>query len=134
MGYEDSKLMKVQVVQPYLDRSYVSKSGKNVRFVVGRFKQRTDKLSGEELSIEEGTLRYRGAMLVVDDKDSDREAIEVYSGDEVLHQLKQRKSRLFYLIRRKVEPEEFLEELELIINSTLDINPDFSDESPLGEK
>jgi hypothetical protein len=125
MSNKHLDLMKIQVLRPYYDRSYTSKSGKNVRFVVGRFKQ-----SALEQNGGEGTLRYTGAMVVINDNTGERESIEVFRDKNEIHQLRLRKSRLSYLIRARTEPEEFFEELSMIANSALDIDEENTESDP----
>ena len=113
----NSDLMKVQVIKTYFDRSYTAKSGKNLRFIIGRFKQNA---SG-------GKLRFRGAMVVVNDSEEERETVEVYRQPNAVRQLKLRISGLYYLARTKAEPEEFLDEISDIINNTSDIEEQIKD-------
>lgn len=113
----DTDLLKIQVLQSYYDKTYRSKSGKSIRFVAGRFKQ----------IARGGYLMFRGALVIVDDEDSERESIEVFRQPYTIRQIKLRKSRLADLAGSRVEPEKFIDDLVSIIEDNTDISSDEQD-------
>lgn len=111
------KPLKIQVLQAYYNRTYTSEAGEKIRLVVGRFRQNAAR----------GYLRFRGAILVVTDKDYDRN-VEVFRQPNAIRQIKLRKKRLAQIAKEKISSDEFLEELSSIIENPLEI------EEGIGEK
>jgi hypothetical protein len=112
MAYEDLDEMGLQFLHTYFDKHYTTNSGKYLRFVVGRFKQ----------SVFRGNFKFYGALVIIHDKAKHRGTIHVYREPNTIPLLKLKRSNLTALAKEKAEPEDFIEELESILNSEIEAN------------
>ena len=110
--------LKIQVMRACLDRSYTSRSGEHIRFVIGRFRQH---------ATEHKRRCFRGALLVVTDEDGEREAVECFDQQNIVRQVRLRRSRLADLARSKATSDELYEALYEIAETTLPLEERLDD-------
>jgi hypothetical protein len=94
--------LKIEIVRTCVDRSYVSCLGERIRLVIGHFVQH---------AMQQQRRRFAGAILIVADKDGERQAVECFSQPDLLRQARLRGSRLSDLARSRVTSDEFYEAL-----------------------